>query len=57
MAAMTSGWATLALYCIAGAAYITLSVFIPEAILSWVQGAAFLAVTVALIPLLVSRFR
>jgi hypothetical protein len=54
---MTSGWATLALYAIAGAIYIGISVLEPRAILSWVEGAGFLVFAVALVPLLLRRLR
>lgn len=52
-----NGWLTLALYVAAGAAYITISVFFPRAILSWVEGAGFLLLAVVVLPLLVARLR
>ena len=50
---MTSGLATLLLYLAAAAVYITLGVFFPRVILSWVEGAGFLLLAVWLIPTLV----
>lgn len=55
--AIMNGWLTLALYVIAGVAYVSVSVFFPRAILSWVEGAGFLLVVVALLPLVIARFR
>ena len=45
----------LALYGAAAAAYVTLGVFVPEALFSWVEGAAFLLIAVVVIPTLVRR--
>ncbi len=52
-----NGWLTLALYVAAGGAYIAISVFFPDAILSWIEGAAFLLLVVAAIPILIGRLR
>lgn len=43
---------TLALYLAAGAAYVTLGVFYPRFLLSWVEGAGFLLLAVWIIPAL-----
>jgi hypothetical protein len=47
----------LALYLAAGLVYVTLGVLFPEALFSWVEGAAFLLVAVVLLPALVRRLR
>ena len=47
----------LAVYLVAGAAYVALGVAVPELLFSWVEGAAFLLVAVWLLPALVSRLR
>ena len=47
----------LGLYTAAAAAYIALGVAVPELLLSWFEGAAFLLVAVWLIPAAVSRLR
>jgi len=52
---MPSGLRTLALYLAGGAAYITLGVFFPRFLLSWVEGASFLLLTVWLVPALFGR--
>jgi hypothetical protein len=44
-----------ALYGAAGVAYVVLGVFVPEALYSWAEGAAFLLVTVVLLPNLLRR--
>jgi hypothetical protein len=49
---MTTGLRTLALYLAAGAAYITLGIFFPRVLLSWVEGAGFLLLAVWLLPAL-----
>ena len=54
---MTSGLPALALYLAAGAVYVTLGVFFPRLLLSWVEGAGFLLLAVWLLPLLVTRLR
>lgn len=54
---MTPGLRTLALYLVAGAAYITLSVFFPSLILSWVEGAAVLLLVFLVLPYLYQRLR
>jgi hypothetical protein len=46
-----------ALYGAAAAAYIVLGVVVPEALFSWVEGAAFLLVAVVVLPNLVRRLR
>jgi hypothetical protein len=46
-----------ALYAVAAAGYIVLGVLAPEALFSWVEGAAFLLVAVVLLPKLVRRLR
>jgi hypothetical protein len=50
-----AGLRTLLLYAVAGVLYITLSVFFPKFILSWVEGAAFLLLLVVVLPMLVRR--
>jgi hypothetical protein len=52
-----NGWQTLSLYVLAGVVYVSISVAVPEAILSWVEGAGFLLLAVAVIPLVISRLR
>ena len=52
-----NGWLTLALYIVAGVAYVTLGVFFPRAILSWVEGAGYLLLAVVALPLLIGRLR
>jgi hypothetical protein len=47
----------LALYLIAGAVYVGLGVAVPELLFSWVEGAAFLLISVWLLPALVTRLR
>jgi hypothetical protein len=47
----------LALYLGAAVAYIALGVAVPELLLSWVEGAAFLLVAVWVLPALVRRLR
>ena len=54
---MTPGLRTLAVYVAAGATYVTIGVFFPRAVLSWVEGAAFLLLVVAVLPTLVNRLR
>ena len=54
---MTPGLRTLAVYAVSGACYITLGVFFPRFVLSWVEGASFLLLTVWLIPMLIGRLR
>jgi hypothetical protein len=46
-----------AVYAAAVAAYVVLGVFVPEALFSWVEGAAFLLLAVVLLPKLVRRLR
>ena len=53
MATMRSGATELLLYLAAAAAYITLGAFFYRFLLSWVEGAGFLLLTVWLIPLAV----
>jgi hypothetical protein len=45
----------LILYIAAGIAYITLGVFVKQALALWLEGAAFLLLTVWLLPALVRR--
>jgi hypothetical protein len=45
----------LLLYLAAGAAYITLGVFVKQALALWLEGAAFLLLTVWLLPALIRR--
>ena len=52
---MTTERRTLALYLAAAAVYITLGVFLPEVLLSWVNGGAFLLLAVWVLPALVRR--
>jgi hypothetical protein len=47
----------LALYVVAGAVYVTLGVFIPELLFSWVEGTAFLLLAVCALPWLWRRLR
>jgi hypothetical protein len=47
----------LAPYLAAAVAYIALGVAIPELLLSWVEGAAFLLLAVWIVPALVRRLR
>ncbi|MBI4570903.1 MAG: hypothetical protein HY723_03050 [Chloroflexi bacterium] len=47
------GVLALALYVLAGAVYVTLGVFFPRVLLSWVEGAGFLLLVVWLLPALV----
>lgn len=47
------GVLALALYVLAGVAYITLGVFFSRVLLSWVEGAGFLLLAVWLLPALV----
>jgi hypothetical protein len=47
----------LTLYLIAGAVYVTLGVFYPRVLLSWVEGAGFLLLAVVIIPMLLRRLR
>lgn len=45
------------LYGASGIAYITLGIFVKQALSLWIEGAAFLLVTVWLVPALISRIR
>ena len=54
---ISTGWPALALYVVAAAVYITLGVFFPRVLLSWVEGAGFLLVAVWLLPALLSLRR
>jgi hypothetical protein len=47
----------LALYLVAGAAYIALGVAVPELLFSWVEGAVFLLLAVWVLPALMERLR
>ena len=52
-----SGYGTLAAYVATGLAYVTLGVFYPRAVLSWVEGAALLVVVFGLVPYVYRRLR
>jgi hypothetical protein len=54
---MPHGSRTLALYGIAAVAYVSLGVFFPRFLLSWIEGATFLLLAVCLIPALLRRRR
>jgi hypothetical protein len=54
---MKAGQRTLALYLLVAAAYITLGVFVPRFLLSWVEGAGALLLGVWLVPALLRRRR
>jgi hypothetical protein len=54
---MTGDRAVLALYLAAAAVYITLGVFFPRILLSWIEGAAFLLIAVWVLPALLARLR
>jgi hypothetical protein len=45
------------LYAAAAAGYVLLGVFVPEALFSWLEGAAFLLAVVVVVPALVRRRR
>ena len=45
------------LYGVSGLAYITLGVFVKQLLALWIEGAAFLLLTVWLLPALVRRIR
>ncbi len=45
------------LYGASGIAYITLGIFVKQALALWIEGAAFLLLTVWLLPALISRIR
>jgi putative Ca2+/H+ antiporter (TMEM165/GDT1 family) len=47
----------LARYVLAAVAYIALGVAVPEALFSWIEGAAFLLVAVWILPAIVERLR
>jgi putative Ca2+/H+ antiporter (TMEM165/GDT1 family) len=49
--------ASLLLYVAVGMVYVTLGVFVPEALFSWLEGAAFLLLGVWILPALVRRLR
>jgi hypothetical protein len=48
---------SLFLYLAVGIAYVTLGVFVPEALFSWVEGAAVVAIGVVILPALIRRLR
>ena len=54
---MTPGLRTFAIYAVSAACYITLGVFFPRFVLSWVEGASFLLLAVWLVPALIGRLR
>lgn len=45
------------LYGVSGLAYITLGIFVKQVLALWIEGAAFLLLTVWLLPALVRRIR
>jgi hypothetical protein len=47
----------LALYVAASVAYVALGLAVPNLLLSWFEGAAFLLLAVWIVPALVRRFR
>jgi hypothetical protein len=47
----------LALYLVAGMAYIALGLLWPDVLLSWVEGAGFLLLAVWILPAVVRRLR
>jgi hypothetical protein len=49
---MTTGIRSLALYLVAAAAYVTLGVFFPKILLSWVEGTGFLLLAIWILPAL-----
>lgn len=49
---MNRRYVWLAVYLAAAAVYVTLGVFFPRVLLSWVEGAAFLFITAFVIPAL-----
>jgi hypothetical protein len=51
------GWRELALYLAAGAAYITIGVFVTEILRSWIVGFGFLLICVWGLPSLARRLR
>ena len=55
--ALAVGWRELALYVVAGVAYVAIGVAIPEFLFTWVVAAGFLLVTVVLLPALVRAVR
>jgi hypothetical protein len=57
MGAITAGARTLALYLAAAAAYVALGVAVPQLLLSWFVGAAFLIAAVWIAPTLIGRLR
>ena len=48
---------TLAAYLVAAAVYVALGVILPELLLSWIVGVAYLLVAVWLVPTLARRVR
>jgi len=56
-AGMSPGLRTFAVYAVSGAGYITLSVFFPRFILSWVEGAAVLLLVFLVLPFVFNRLR
>jgi putative Ca2+/H+ antiporter (TMEM165/GDT1 family) len=54
---MMAGRSALALYLAAAVIYVTLGMFFPRTILSWVEGAAFLLLAVWIVPAIVMRLR
>jgi hypothetical protein len=53
--AFHEGWRELALYLAAGAAYITIGVFVTEILRSWIVGFGFLLICVWVLPSLAKR--
>ena len=54
---MTPGYRTLSLYAVTGIAYVTVGVFFPRVLLSWVEAAGVLLLAVWLVPALFRRLR
>jgi hypothetical protein len=51
------GSRTLTLYLVAAAVYVALGVAVPELLLSWIVGVAYLLIAVWLVPALARRVR
>ena len=55
--ALAAGWRELALYVVAGVAYIAIGVAFPEFLFSWIVAAGYLLACVVLLPALVHLAR